>query len=110
MEFKLRVVDLEARKIIYYSDECCLVNAIDLYESDKTKYRLELWTGLKDKNGEKIWQGDIIQQGKDVSVVKYDPPEFIAMAEISEDHCCNLLIGECEVIGNIYENPELLKQ
>ena len=72
------------------------------------RYELIQFTGLHDKNGKEIWQGDIIQQGKDVSVVKYDPPEFIAMAEISEDHCCNLLIGECEVIGNIYENSDLL--
>jgi hypothetical protein len=100
MELKLRVVDLEARKIVYYSDECCLVNAIDLYESDKTKYRLELWTGLKDKNGEDIYAGDIILSGG----TYHYKVEWVGQGWYP------FCLDESELVGNVYENPELLKQ
>ncbi len=68
------------------------------------------YTGLRDKNGKEIYEGDIIR--RDVG------PYFENFAiEWTEDICgeygCigwNLTnhTAYCEVIGNIYENPELL--
>ena len=60
--------------------------------------------GLTDKNGKKIYDGDILlTPGKFKMVVQidnigYGDPKFF-----------NIGFDVCEVIGNIYENPELLK-
>lgn len=72
------------------------------------------YTGLKDKNGTKIFEVDIIKarHNADVYIVKFEECRFkiedcwgnmIKMTQEAINHF------ECEVIGNIYDNPELIK-
>lgn len=61
---------------------------------------VEQFTGLTDKNGKKIFEGDIIAYGDDRYLVNFGDGYFSPFDFICED--------ECKVIGNIYDNPELL--
>ncbi len=71
------------------------------------------WTGLFDKQGKEIYEGDILLNDDNCDTlpgqkfaVKWLPGHFVAGGILGAgDH-----IGDdCEVIGNIHENPELLK-
>jgi uncharacterized phage protein (TIGR01671 family) len=78
-----------------------------LYEDAK----LMQYTGLKDKNGKEIYEGDVVVcQHFNASEVKYDNIYAQFMAEDISFYDAEMTYEdiEWEVIGNIYENPELL--
>lgn len=80
------------------------------------KETLGQYTGLKDKNGEKIFEGDILLYNEQVkTTVSYKNGAFIRSYENSniyllyDSFIMDGCLGDYEVIGNIYENPELLE-
>lgn len=77
-------------------------------EGDSNGILVSQYTGLKDKNGKEIYEGDITKTGV---VVFGGGRFFIDGVEKTKPWKWEDLIGgeKDEVIGNIYENPELLK-
>lgn len=83
------------------------------YPSDD--YVLMQYTGLKDKNGVEIYDGDILKCFGDIAKVVWDSNDALyryvynsggeRYMEILGTHSYE----HFEVIGNIYENPELLE-
>ena len=71
------------------------------------------FTGLKDKNGKEIYEGDILTSPDGDFEVCFDEGCFWVSQEL--DFNAPLYVyatyeNICEVIGNIYENPELIKE
>lgn len=112
-------------------DQNCVVNSA--YEVDKNT--VGEFTGLNDKNGVEVFEGDIIkwketrfhteeQQKKNVAMPKwfeseviYDDAGFLVSSSQERDTplCCffgdsldNKFDYKAEIIGNIYDNPGLI--
>lgn len=66
------------------------------------------FTGLCDKNGKKIWENDILrftqQDETKIGVIKYNAPIFTYFGLMRWS------LYKDEVIGNIFDNPELLQE
>ena len=83
---------------------------------NQDSFKIMQYTGLKDKNGDEIYEGDIIKYdfNKLNYRIEFVNAEFIARRfyeNIENLYPSEFDYGkESEVIGNIYENPELIKE
>ena len=76
-------------------------------------YILMQYTGLKDKNGKEIYEGDIISFGDSKGVVFYKHAKFKVKYRYYNCYCFDALsdvlyFNKVEIIGNIYENEEII--
>lgn len=73
------------------------------------------YTGFKDKNSKKIFEGDIVRYSDTIRSVIFDEAfgefEFDSKdpVENPDSLCLCVDYERCEIIGNIHDNPELLK-
>jgi uncharacterized phage protein (TIGR01671 family) len=87
------------------------------------RFALMQYTDLKDKNGKGIYEGDIIRiivgtQPRTIGAVTYSGWQYLVTMEVAGNEKTSWFgfnsedgdPARIEVIGNIYENPELLKE
>ena len=89
----------------------------DIYCYDFDEIELMQSTGLKDKNGQEIFEGDILDYNGRKALVRWHGSyaSFIyrfvdeLQKRNAERKPLYLAYMKCEIIGNIYENPDLLE-
>jgi len=89
-----------------------IINRFILQQKDRIPDDLILmqYTGLKDKNGKEIYEGDIFQRHNGhTSEVAYDNYHAcFGLKDKGLTHLNGIDNSNGEIIGNIYENPELI--
>ena len=112
--------------------ECYIMRSVTSFIFDDYSYdevdpdTVSEYTGLRDKNGKRIFEGDIINyEDGDPSDYEYHDGTVMNVGEIifcdgkfcftnavsvtMDDLLCDNNMLDCEVIGNKWDNPELLE-
>uniref|UniRef100_A0AAU7PFX5 YopX family protein n=2 Tax=root TaxID=1 RepID=A0AAU7PFX5_9VIRU len=110
---KFRAWDNECKVIREYDE----LKGLTLDALDASDFKLEQFTGLTDVNGNDIYEGDVLRtkagliQIVEQGILETDREDIISgfYANNLSDDKPHTFSYDDEVIGNVHENPELLK-
>lgn len=79
------------------------------YYEEAPELELMQYTGLHDKNGEEIYEGDILRYKDGITSIEFNVREVSWFASNDNANLRYIVDFGGEIIGNIYESPELLE-
>lgn len=123
IKFKFWDVNRKEMRLKNGADLFMLLSSLVAYKESSKNLIFLQYTGLKDKNGKEIYEGDILKNrnkeklleikwnetygGYSIFFLEFTLNKLKVASSVKFKDL--LLVEEMEVIGNIYENPELLK-
>ena len=101
-QYGLAVININDKSLILDMDKYYVINTNTICR----------YVGIEDCNGNKIFEGDVVKIGKDVSIVKWEDEygRFVIKSKRFIIAVSDKIRNEVEVIGNIFENGELVKE
>lgn len=117
---KFKTYDKEAKRML--SAKPLHSFNVDIYANLPSRYEIMQFTGVLDKNGKEIFTGDILQGVGGVKFQVFDgkggfsintfqdelTTGYTSVNALADPQTLGYIEGNTEIIGNIYENPELL--
>ena len=101
-------------KFRVWDDQTKTMSCFDITETyghipNDLKHNIQQFTGHVDETGKEIYEGDIIESFGSVAEIVWSKTNSMFMSKVSENFY-RFYNPECmKVIGNIFENPELVK-
>ena len=106
---------IDVDEIHWFNGELDIIGDYITFVRKADEIELMQSTGLKDKNGEEIFEGDILKSNKYITSVFYERGAYCVEFRRNANVMVTMNVisfiekYKTKVIGNIYENPELLE-